>query len=100
MSPSEQTLMTLAEDIGPIDALICSAGINLRPDDNRPEQLTLDAWTRTLAVNLTGTMLTVRAFRPTIRADGPPSSLSAASRPCAPCRSPTLTPRPRAPSRR
>lgn len=67
---SEQGLMALAERIGPIDALICSAGINLRPDDNRPEQLTLDAWARTLAVNLTGTMLTVRAFRPTIRADG------------------------------
>jgi NAD(P)-dependent dehydrogenase (short-subunit alcohol dehydrogenase family) len=42
----------------------------MRPYDNRPEHLTLDAWNKTLAVNLTGTMLTVRAFRPAIRNDG------------------------------
>lgn len=67
---SEEALKSAADAIGPIDALICCAGINLRPHDNRPEQLTVDAWNKTLAVNLTGTMLTVRAFRPKIRNDG------------------------------
>lgn len=67
---SETSLMALVDAIGPIDALVCCAGINLRPDDNRPEQLTLDAWNKTLSVNLTGTMLSVRAFRPKIRQDG------------------------------
>ncbi len=60
----------LAAQIGPLDALICCAGINLRPKDNSPERLELAAWERTLAVNLTGTMLSVRAFRPQIRPDG------------------------------
>jgi NAD(P)-dependent dehydrogenase (short-subunit alcohol dehydrogenase family) len=63
-------LVALAERIGPIDALIPAAGINLRPDDGPAEKLLLDAWHRTLAVNLTGTMLAVRAFRPKIRPDG------------------------------
>lgn len=66
----EGELSACAEAVGPIDALIPCAGINLRPDDNRAEQLTIDAWDRTLAVNLTGVMLTVRAFRPRIRDDG------------------------------
>lgn len=66
----EEQLQSLAERIGPIDALVPGAGINLRPDDNTAEKLTLEAWSRTIAVNLTGVMLTVRAFRPKIRADG------------------------------
>jgi len=67
---SETALMEAAAKIGPIDALVCCAGINLRPHDNRPEKIALDAWHKTLAVNLTGTMLSVRAFRPNIRNDG------------------------------
>lgn len=67
---NEAQLMALAEEIGPIDALLCGAGINLRPRDSRPERLELDAWRKTLDVNLTGTMLTVRAFRPKMRPDG------------------------------
>ena len=63
-------LQMLADHIGPINALICCAGINLRPRDNSPERLEMDAWNKTLAVNLTGTMLTVRAFRPHIQRDG------------------------------
>lgn len=63
-------LMELASDIGPIDALLCGAGINLRPRDSRPEQIDLAAWRKTLDVNLTGTLLTVRAFRPQMRMDG------------------------------
>lgn len=65
-----EALRALAQGIGPIDALVPAAGINLRPDDNAAEKLTLDAWDKTLAVNLTGVMLTVRAFRPVMRSDG------------------------------
>ncbi|MDQ0474035.1 SDR family NAD(P)-dependent oxidoreductase [Labrys wisconsinensis] len=67
---SEASLAACAAAIGPIDALVPCAGINLRPDDNRAEQLSLEAWDRTLAVNLTGVMLTVRTFRPHLRPDG------------------------------
>lgn len=63
-------MVALATKIGPIDALICCAGINLRPRDNSPEKLEIAAWQKTLDVNLTGTMLTVRAFRPKLRQDG------------------------------
>lgn len=66
----EEQLLAAAERIGPIDALVPAAGINLRPHDNAAEKLTLDAWNRTIAVNLTGVMLTVRAFRSRLRADG------------------------------
>jgi len=67
---NEDVLKSAAAAIGPIDALVCCAGINLRPRDNRPESLDMAAWHKTLAVNLTGTLLTVRAFRPNIRIDG------------------------------
>lgn len=63
-------LAKLAEEIGPIDALIPAAGINLRPQDGAAERLSLDAWNQTLAVNLTGVMLAVRSFRPRLRPDG------------------------------
>jgi NAD(P)-dependent dehydrogenase (short-subunit alcohol dehydrogenase family) len=66
----EARLKDLAEEIGPIDALLCGAGINLRPRDSRPEQIDLDAWRKTLDINLTGTLLTVRAFRPKMRNEG------------------------------
>ncbi|WP_095090240.1 SDR family NAD(P)-dependent oxidoreductase [Mesorhizobium sophorae] len=67
---SDHELSACASEIGGMDALIACAGINLRPDDNRAEQLTLDAWNKTLAVNLTGVMLSVRAFRPAMHNDG------------------------------
>lgn len=66
----DAALAALAAQIGPIDVLVPAAGINLRPDDNSAEKLTLEAWNRTLAVNLTGVMLAVRRFRPRMRADG------------------------------
>jgi NAD(P)-dependent dehydrogenase (short-subunit alcohol dehydrogenase family) len=66
----EGQLLSLAERIGAIDALVPAAGISLRPHDNAAEKLVLEAWHRTIAVNLTGVMLTVRAFRPKMRADG------------------------------
>lgn len=67
---SADELTAVAEKIGEIDALIPCAGINLRPNDNRAEQLSIDAWDRTLLVNLTGVMLTFGSFRPKIRNNG------------------------------
>ena len=55
-----------ASDIGTINALVTAAGVNLRPDDGPAQRLDLDAWRRTLDINLTGTMLSVRAFYPNI----------------------------------
>lgn len=66
----EARQLELAAQIGPIDALLCGAGINMRPRDSRPEQIDLEAWRKTLDVNLTGTLLSVRAFRPQMRMDG------------------------------
>ncbi|MCG6203613.1 SDR family oxidoreductase [Rhodopseudomonas sp. HC1] len=66
----EAALCSAAQSIGPLDALVTAAGINLRPHDNAAERLSLAAWDQTIAVNLTGTMLTVRVFRPNIRPDG------------------------------
>ncbi len=67
---SESDLAEIASGIGPIDALVCCAGINLRPHDNRAERIEMDAWDKTLRVNLTGTLLTVRTFRPKLRRFG------------------------------
>lgn len=67
---SPDDLEAVAEVIGPVDGLVVAAGINLRPQDGPAEGLSLEAWHRTLAVNLTGTMLTVRSFRPRLCPDG------------------------------
>ncbi len=66
----ETALKDLAEQIGRIDALVTAAGVNLRPHDGPAQRLELDAWQRTLNINLTGTMLTVRAFYPQLRDAG------------------------------
>ena len=63
-------LQQIAERIGPVNALILCAGINLRPRDNSTHRMDIDAWNRTLEVNLTGAMLTLRAFDSTLRAHG------------------------------
>ena len=46
-----------------VDALLCVAGIWSGRDD-RYAAVPLDVWNQTLAVNVTGTMLTLRAFAP------------------------------------
>lgn len=58
----ERALVRLAQTVGPVDALVTAAGVLIRPGDGPTATLDLTAWERTLAVNLTGTMLTVRAF--------------------------------------
>lgn len=67
----EQALVLAAQQFGdePIDALVCAAGVWLAGDD-RYTKVDLDAWNTTLAVNVTGTMLTMRVFAPRIHAGG------------------------------
>lgn len=64
------SLARVADSIGPVDAVVTAAGVNLRPHDGPAQRLDLDAWDKTLAINLTGTMLTVRAFYPHLRDAG------------------------------
>ena len=52
---------------GRVDALVCAAGVWLEGDD-RYTSIDLGAWERTWAVNVTGTMLTMRAFGPLLGA--------------------------------
>lgn len=66
----EAALLALAASLGRCDALVTAAGINLRPDDGPAQRLDLAAWQQTLDVNLTGTMLSVRAFYPRLRDAG------------------------------
>lgn len=66
----EAALKKFADEIGPIDVLVAAAGVSLRPEDGPAERLSIEAWNRTLAINLTGVMLAVRAFRPQMNPDG------------------------------
>lgn len=54
----------------PLRAVVCAAGIWDGEGDGGPTDLDLAVWDRTLAVNLTGTMLTVRAFADRLADDG------------------------------
>ena len=67
----EQELVLAAQKFGdkPIDALVCAAGVWLTGDD-RYTKVDLDVWNTTLAVNVTGTMLTMRVFAPRLKAGG------------------------------
>ena len=58
----------LAEKWGKLDALVNNAGVS--GPTNRLEETTLDAWQRTLDVNLTGTFLCARSAVPLLRAAG------------------------------
>ena len=49
----------LLADVGPLDGLVCSAGIRTR---SMIVDTTLDEWERHLRVNVTGTWLAIRAF--------------------------------------
>lgn len=65
-----ESLERVAASIGQTNAVVTAAGINLRPEDGPAQRLNLDALNKTLEVNLTGTMLTVRAFYPRIADSG------------------------------
>ncbi len=58
----------LAKKWGKLDALVNNAGV--AGPTNRLEETTLDAWQRTLDVNLTGTFLCARSAVPLLRAAG------------------------------
>jgi NAD(P)-dependent dehydrogenase (short-subunit alcohol dehydrogenase family) len=66
----EAACLAVADEVGACDALVTAAGINLRPQDGPAQRLDVAAWHRTLDVNLTGTMLSVRAFYPQLRDAG------------------------------
>jgi NAD(P)-dependent dehydrogenase (short-subunit alcohol dehydrogenase family) len=51
----------LASEVGPVDVLVCAAGINLRPP---LDQLTGAEWATTIAVNLTAPFLLGQRFGP------------------------------------
>lgn len=53
----------------PLHGLVCAAGI-WSTEDDRYASVDLDVWHRTWAVNVTGTMLTMRAFAPLLRSGG------------------------------
>jgi len=65
----ESALQLIAEEVGTVDAIVTAAGIHLH-DDGPAHHLSLNAWDRTLAVNLTGTLLTVRTLYPQLREGG------------------------------
>jgi len=58
----------LTKKWGKLDALVNNAGVS--GPTNRLEETTLDAWQRTLDVNLTGTFLCARSAVPLLRAAG------------------------------
>lgn len=66
----EATLRAAADAVGQVDCLVTAAGVNLTPSDSSAHRLDVDAWERTLAINLTGTMLAVRAFFPRLNDGG------------------------------
>jgi dihydroanticapsin dehydrogenase len=55
------------QDAGPLDALVVTAGIQLHDEDGPAQEVSLDAWQRTLAVNLTGAFLCCRGALPALR---------------------------------
>ncbi len=59
-------------ELGGVDILLNSAGILPRPDSKNPtvENMPLEVWNRTLAVNLTGPMLMAQACIPLMRRHG------------------------------
>jgi NAD(P)-dependent dehydrogenase (short-subunit alcohol dehydrogenase family) len=62
----------LMDDLGPLDALVTSAGIRTR---SMIVDTSLADWNRHLDVNLTGTWLAIRAFLRAVPADGHPRAI-------------------------
>jgi len=64
----EATLRRVADEIGPVDVLVNSAGV-IGP--NKPlVSTTADEWTRVFGVNVLGTVNTMRVFVPAMRQRG------------------------------
>jgi len=56
---------------GPLDVVVANAGVQLFGQDAPVADLDLDVWHRTVAVNLTGTVLTLKHAVRALRANGP-----------------------------
>jgi NAD(P)-dependent dehydrogenase (short-subunit alcohol dehydrogenase family) len=65
-----EALAEIAGQVGPIAGLACAAGIWDLAGDTGAADISMEVWNRTLAVNLTGTMLTVRCFADNVSDDG------------------------------
>jgi NAD(P)-dependent dehydrogenase (short-subunit alcohol dehydrogenase family) len=59
------TVMALAQTIGPLHVLVVAAGVNIRK--RRFEETSLQDWDRVLATNLTGAFNVMQAFLPALR---------------------------------
>jgi NAD(P)-dependent dehydrogenase (short-subunit alcohol dehydrogenase family) len=66
----QEALAGIAAEVGPLTGLACAAGIWDVSGDTDAAHMSMEVWDRTLAVNLTGTMLTVRSFADNIADDG------------------------------
>jgi NAD(P)-dependent dehydrogenase (short-subunit alcohol dehydrogenase family) len=66
----QDALAGIAAQVGPLTGLVCAAGIWDVSADTDAAHMSMDVWDRTLAVNLTGTMLTVRSFADNIADEG------------------------------
>lgn len=66
----QEALAGIASEVGPLTGLACAAGIWDVSGDTDAAHMSMEVWDRTLAVNLTGTMLTVRSFADNIADDG------------------------------
>ncbi len=66
-----EAMRSAGEIVGerPLHGLVCAAGIWPTGDD-RYASIDLEVWTNTWAVNVTGTMLTMRSFAPLLQAGG------------------------------
>lgn len=67
----QASLQTLADELGPIELLICNAGVYLDKGFG-PQDYTAQVWAETLAVNVTGVYMSIQSFLPNLRAGHAP----------------------------
>jgi NAD(P)-dependent dehydrogenase (short-subunit alcohol dehydrogenase family) len=65
-----EAMARIAAEVGALAGIACAAGIWDVSGDTDAAHVPMEVWDRTLAVNLTGTMLTVRCFADNISDDG------------------------------
>ena len=65
-----EALAGIAGQVGSLTGVVCAAGIWDVSGDTDAAHMPVEVWDRTLAVNLTGTMLTFRCFADNVEDDG------------------------------
>jgi len=65
-----EALAGIAGQVGSLTGVVCAAGIWDVSGDTDAAHMPMEVWDRTLAVNLTGTMLTFRCFADNVEDDG------------------------------